>query len=219
MADITLYGVPHSNFVRACAMTAAEKGATYDQELTEFRDMRSPALLAMAPFGKVPAMRHGEVVLFESLAIMRYIDLTFGERDALQPADPLERIRMDQWFNAVMGTVDRHVVRDWALEFPFPSGPDGKPDEAKIARSKKAVARDLKILERELADRDYLVGGALSLADIVLVCTLDVLDLLDGGAELMAAAPGVARAMAGLRARNGWRQACAGKVAPKRAAS
>ncbi len=215
MADIALYGVPHSNFVRACAMTAEEKGATYDQELTGFRDMRSRALLAVAPFGKVPAMRHGEVVLFESLAIMRYIDMSFGEPDALQPADPLERIRMDQWFNAVMGTVDRHVVRDWALEFSFPSGPDGRPDTAKIARSRKAVARDLAILEGELAGRDHLVGGALSLADIVLVCTLDVLDLLQGGAELLAAAPAVARAMAALRARPSWQRACAGRIAPR----
>lgn len=217
MADFVLYGLPHSNFVRACAMTALEKGASYDAELTEFRDMRGRDLLAVSPFGKVPAMRHGEVVLFESLAIMRYIDLTFGTPNALQPADPVERIRMDQWFNAVMGTLDRHVVRDWALELMFPSGPDRTPDQKKIARAQKAVARDLVALERALAEGGHLVGGALSLADIVLVCTLDVLDRLDGGTALLDAAPGVARAMAAIRMRESWQRACAGKVTPKSA--
>jgi len=215
MADLILYGLPHSNFVRACAMTALEKGASYDQELTGFRDMRSRELLAVAPFGKVPAMRHGEVVLFESLAIMRYIDLTFGPPDALQPADPLERIRMDQWFTAVMGAIDRHVVRDWALEYMFPTGPDRQPDEKKIARSRKAVARDLAILEEALADSGHLAGGSLSLADIVLVCTLDVLGRVDGGEDLLAAAPGVAAAMDALRARDSWQKACAGKITPQ----
>lgn len=214
MADIVLYGLPHSNFVRACAMTALEKGATYEAALTGFRDMRSREMLAISPFGKVPVMRHGDLVLFESLAIMRYIDLTFGEPGGLQPADPLERIRLDQWFNAVMGTVDRHLVRDWALELSFPSGPDRTPDEKKIARSRKAVGRDLAVFEREYGARDYLVGDRLSLADIVLVCTLDVLSLLDGAEQLMEDAPAVSTAMARIRECESWRHACAGKIEP-----
>lgn len=214
MADIILYGMPHSNFVRACAMTALEKGASYEAALTGMRDMRSREMQAVSPFGKVPVMRHGELVLFESLAIMRYIDRTFGEAEALQPSDPLDRIRLDQWFNAIMGTVDRHLVRDWALEYSFPSGPDRTPDEKKIARSRKAVGRDLAALERAYAERGYLVGDRLSLADIVLVCTLDVLSLIEGGEALMEAAPSVAAAMAGLRARESWQQACAGRIAP-----
>lgn len=214
MVDIVLYGMPHSNFLRACAMTALEKGASYEADLTGFRDMRSRDMLALSPFGKVPAMRHGDVVLFESLAIMRYIDLTFGTPDALQPDDPLERIRMDQWFNAVMGTVDRHVVREWALELIFPSGPDRTPDERRIARARKAVARDLAVLDQEYAGRSWLAGDSVSLADIVLVCTLDVLDLVDGGDVLMRDAPAVARAMADLRSRDSWQRACAQTIEP-----
>ncbi|MCR9071945.1 MAG: glutathione S-transferase family protein [Alphaproteobacteria bacterium] len=209
MADIVLYGMPHSNFVRACAMTALEKGVDYESALTGFRDMRSPGMLALSPFGKVPVMRHGDLVLFESLAIMRYIDLAFGTPDALQPADPLERIRMDQWFNAVMGTVDRHIVREWALEVIFPSGPDRTPDAKRIGRARKAAVRDLAVLDREYAGRTWLVGDAISLADIVLVCTLDVLDLLDGGDSLMRDAPALSRAMAVLRERESWQRACA----------
>ena len=209
MADFILYGMPHSNFVRACAMTAYEKGVRFEPALTEMRDLRSPEFLAIAPFGKAPAIRHGDVTLFESLAIMRYIDQTFGDPGALQPADPLERIRMDQWFNAVMGTIDRHLIRDWMLETVFPSGPDRTPDETKMARARKAVGRDLRILERAYAESDHLVGGALSLADIVLVCTLDALARVDPQGDLMAAAPNTARAMAGLRARDSWQRSSA----------
>ncbi|MDF1791371.1 MAG: glutathione S-transferase family protein [Thalassobaculaceae bacterium] len=214
MADLILYGMPHSNFVRACAMTALEKGATYAAALTGFRDMRSREMQAVSPFGKVPVMRHGDLVLFESLAIMRYMDLTFGDPDALQPADPLDRIRMDQWFNAVMGTVDRHVVREWALELAFSSGPDRTPDHKRIARAKKGAARDLAVLEREYARQGFLVGNAISLADILLVCTLDVLTLIDDGEALLDAAPALAMTMDGLRARDSWQQACRGKIAP-----
>lgn len=213
-ADIILYGMPHSNFVRACAMTALEKGATYEPALTGFRDLRSREMRAVSPFGKVPVMRHGELVLFESLAIMRYIDLAFGEPDRLQPADPLARIRMDQWFNAVMGTVDRHIVREWALELIFPSGPDGAPDAKRIARARKGAAGDLAVLEQEYAARPWLTGDTLSLADIVLVCTLDVLSLIDGGEALLEAVPSLAEAMASLRARDSWQRACSGKIVP-----
>jgi glutathione S-transferase len=214
MADIVLYGIAHSNFVRACAMTALEKGATYETALTGFRDMRSREMQAISPFGKVPVMRHGDVVLFESLAIMRYIDLTFGEPDSLQPSDPLERIRMDQWFNGVMATVDRHIVRDWALELAFPSGPDRSVNERRIARARKAAARDLAALDRQYAEQGHLAGGRLSLADIVLVCTLDVLTLLDEAGTLLEQAPSLTKAMADLRQRESWQGACAGKIAP-----
>ncbi|SDF95414.1 MULTISPECIES: glutathione S-transferase family protein [Thalassobaculum] len=214
MADIVLYGLPHSNFVRACAMTALEKGASYEAALTGLRDMRSREMQAISPFGKVPVMRHGDLVLFESLAIMRYIDLTFGEPEALQPSDPLDRIRLDQWFNAVMGTVDRHIVREWALEQVFPSGPDRTVDEARIARARKAAARDIAVLERQYAAQGHLVGDRLSLADIVLVCTLDVLTLIDGAGTLLEPAPALARAMTALRQRESWQRACAHSIVP-----
>ena len=219
MTDLVLYGLPHSNFVRACVMTAVEKGAPFNRDLTEFRDMRSPALLAVSPFGKVPAMRHGDVLLFESLTVMRYIDLTFGIPEALQPDDSLERIRMDQWFNAVMATVDRHLVRDWALELLFPSGEGRVPDARRIARAQKAVARDLAILDRHLGDRDHLVADRLTLADIVMVCTLDVLDRVPEGAALMASAPNVTRATEALRDRASWKAAMDGVTFPQTPAS
>ncbi len=215
MADLILYGMPHSNFVRACAMTAYEKGAAVRHELTGFRDLRAPEMLAVAQFGKVPAMRHGDVVLFESLAIMRYIDLTFGAVDALQPADPLDRIRMDQWFNAVMATVDRHVVREWTLELLFPSGEGGVPDARRIARARKATARDLAILDRQIAAGDYLVAGQFTLADIVMVCTLDVLDRVPDGPKLLDPVPGLARALTGLRDRESWQKAMEGVTFPE----
>jgi glutathione S-transferase len=84
MADLILYGFPQSNYVRAARMACVEKGVPHTLEPA---GPHSPAILEMNPFGKMPAMRHGDFTLYETSAIMRYIDDAFaGPR--LTPADP-----------------------------------------------------------------------------------------------------------------------------------
>jgi glutathione S-transferase len=60
MAQVTIYGSQLSTFTRTARMVCVEKDVSYD--LVEF-ERGSPALLALQPFGKVPALKHGDFTL------------------------------------------------------------------------------------------------------------------------------------------------------------
>jgi len=207
--DITIYGIPRSNYVRACCMTALEKGATFDRAHVSFRHLFTDKHRAVHPFLKVPSMRHGDVLVWESTAIMRYLDGTFGEPGVLEPSGFAERIEHEQWLSAVNHSIDLDFVRKYALEYTFPKGPDGTPDKARIDKALPNMRRDLGILDGRLSGGVYLVGGQLTLADILLHNTLDVLNRTDEGAGLLAEAPNVARAMTTIAARPSFQGAAA----------
>ena len=90
MADVIIYGPPQSTYVRTARLALEEKSAPYSFGEFEFG---SDAHKALHPFAKVPAMTHGDVQLFESLAIATYVDGTF-DGPALQLADTLARARI-----------------------------------------------------------------------------------------------------------------------------
>ena len=85
MAELEIIGLPLSNYVWTCRIAAAEKGVSY--KLTPARP-HSPEIDCIHPFGKMPAMRHGEFELFELKAICSYIDAAFPG-PPLIPRDPL----------------------------------------------------------------------------------------------------------------------------------
>jgi glutathione S-transferase len=78
MADVTIYGVPQSTYTRTCCMTIG-----YERKDAA---PHSPDILAYNPTGKIPGFRHGDLVLWETSAITRYLDETFGGT-RLQPED------------------------------------------------------------------------------------------------------------------------------------
>lgn len=163
MADVTVYGFPLSTFVRTVRWALAEKGVSYDLEP---HIPQSPEQLAVHPFGKVPAFRHGEVHLFETVGIAVYVDLTF-EGLGLQPSDPVEQARMWQWVSAyndsfypAAGTcvIERLVAEDMM----------GRPaDAARLAEAAPKVRKAAEVWDAALAGRDYLAGAALSIADMM----------------------------------------------------
>ena len=80
-----IIGAPQGNFVWACRIACGEKGVPYDL-VAVFP--HTPEVDAIHPYGKIPAMRHGEVTLFESRAILYYIDHAFPGTP-FQPRDPV----------------------------------------------------------------------------------------------------------------------------------
>ena len=92
MTDVTIYGPPHSTYLRSARLALEEKGVDYALEPVEFK---SPAHFDLHPFGRVPILRHGDFQLYESMAIMAYVDETF-DGPALAPSEPRQRARMIQ---------------------------------------------------------------------------------------------------------------------------
>jgi glutathione S-transferase len=153
----------------------------------------------------MPALKLGENSIYETSAILRYIDEVYPG-PALLPADPLARAKAEQWISAFNAYLDKPFVRDYVLSYLFPSGPEGKPDRARIEGAVPAIRKGLAALEAAYADRDYLAGEALSLADIIIAPAIASVGLFPEGADLLGASPNVRRAHAAMAARESWRK-------------
>jgi glutathione S-transferase len=168
MNAVVLYGNPLSNYVRAARMVCEEKGVEHELvTIPSLKALKEPEHLARHPFGKVPTLEHGDVSVFETSAICRYIDEAF-DGPSLQPSDPATRARMEQWISVTNAYLDTDVMRRFVLHYFFPRGPEGKPDQARIDKALPDIRRDFEVLDRALANADYLAGDQLTIADLML---------------------------------------------------
>jgi glutathione S-transferase len=164
MSDVTLFGFPRSVYVQMARIILTHKEvpyAFYDLEA----EMNTPSHLALHPFERVPILRHGDFTLYETAAIVTYVDDAFdGPR--LTPADPQRRGRMNQWISAVNGYYYPYLIYHLSHErnvFPQLGIPS---DEKVIAHAMPKVETCLQVLERELSHGgEFLLGPQLSLAD------------------------------------------------------
>jgi glutathione S-transferase len=106
MATAMIFGPAYSTYTRTARLAMEEKGAEYRLEEVDLLGGASgqPAHLARQPFGKVPAFQHDGMAIYETVAIIRYIDRVFPG-PSLQPSDPAHAARMDQ----VMSIVDSYA--------------------------------------------------------------------------------------------------------------
>ncbi|HWA62091.1 MAG TPA: glutathione S-transferase family protein [Caulobacteraceae bacterium] len=188
MAEIVIHGVPGSPYVRKALLVCEEKGAPYRLRVMQLGEGKGPEYLKLQPFGRIPAVEHDGFALYETQAVMRYVDEAF-EGPALQPKDPKARARMNQ----VMGIVDSYVMpsmsagigwnRIMAPRFGLPV------DEAAVARAIPASRTCVRALEAILGDQPFMAGEALSLADLMLLPHLDLFPASPEGAEIIAGSP------------------------------
>ena len=142
-----------------------EVGQEYDVRLVSFAAMKEPAYLALHPFGQIPTYEEGDLVLFESGAIVFHI----AERHAgLLPDDADARARAIAWMFAALNTVEPPIVERSAailLEADKPWHAERLPilDERVRVR--------LGELSRRLGDGAWL-DGAFSAGDLLMVTVL-----------------------------------------------
>ncbi|MCH9683224.1 MAG: glutathione S-transferase family protein [Deltaproteobacteria bacterium] len=180
MAQITLYGPPQSSYVRTARMTCAQKGVSHELGTIEFG---SEAHLALHPFGKVPALAHGDVNLFETQAILRYVDAAF-DGPALVPTNPVAMATMEQWISVHNCYLYDHFVKQYAFSYIRPKGEGGQPDRAAIEAAMPNVERGIGMLDRALDGQPFLTGE-LSLADLLLAPIVTTLaPFPEGGQQL-----------------------------------
>jgi glutathione S-transferase len=167
MADIKLLGLRISVYTRIARIALEEKGVDYElEEVDIFADAGPPAdYLALNPFATIPCMLHGDFVLYETSAITRYID-EITPTVSLQPSMPIERARMNQ----IIGMLDSYCYRPmvwdvYVQRIVVPAG-GGEADEACIAAALSGIHSALKQLDQWRGEGGFLVGHALSLADL-----------------------------------------------------
>jgi glutathione S-transferase len=130
----------------------------------KFGGLDQPTYKAMNPNQKVPTLQDGKLTLWESNAIVRYISDTYG-KGTLSPTDPIQRAHADQWIDwAATGfTADVMGGVFVPLAYQLPAQRDTKAIEA---AAKRAGDR-LEVLDTQLAGRPFILGDALTMADIV----------------------------------------------------
>jgi glutathione S-transferase len=197
-----IYGPTYSAYARTVRLVCEEKGAPY--ELVEVGVLdgacKSPEHLARHPFGQVPAVEHDGLMLYETTAIIRYLDRVLpGPR--LTPEDPRAEARMNQ----VIGVVDAHAYRPivWGIFVPRVVAPmQGQaPDEAAVRDALPAARTSLAALDRLIGRGPFVAGEALSLGDLHLAPTMAYLHATPEAGELMAPHANLRRWWEGVSAR------------------
>ena len=184
MAAIKIYGMPPSTFTRTVLLACHEKGIDYELVMTRPMDM-SP----FNPFQKIPTMTHGDLTLFESIAILRYLERTFGGAK-LWPDDIRAAALVDQWASAVSDSLVNAALRYMAHRFGFLPVP-----EQMAQQYFDKTAAFLPHFDRQLGKSRFLAGAELSAADLYLAPLLFYFPDIPETKALLDAAPNCKRWM------------------------
>lgn len=167
MSPPLLLGATYSVYVRSAQLTLEEKGVPYRlEEIDIFAPGGPPpAYLERQPFGRIPAFEHDGFRLYETGAIIRYVDEAFPG-PPLQPAEPRARARMNQVISILDSYAYRILVWDIFVERVRVPKQGRIADEAKIAAALPRAATCLATLDAIMDGGSFLAGEALSLADL-----------------------------------------------------
>ena len=159
MPDVTLFGFPRSVYVQMAGIVLTHKEVPYAFHDLE-TEMNTPSHLALHPFERVPILRHGDFTVYETAAIVGYVDDAF-DGPKLTPNDPQSRGRMNQWISAVNGYYYPYLIYHVSHErnvFPQLGIPS---DETVVAHAVPMVETCLEVLDRDLSGGEFLVGSQL----------------------------------------------------------
>jgi glutathione S-transferase len=186
MSDIVVYGTPGSPFLRAVEVGLKEKAATYRLQPLAPGESKGEEHLKRHPFGRMPAFSHGDFALYETQAILRYLDAVFPE-PSLTPTDPRAAARMNQligindWYffpKVAAGIVFQRIVGPVLLGLPT--------DEAVIVAAMPMARTCVGELDRLHGGKPFLTGDRLTIADIMLAPQLDFFSDTPEGRSLLA---------------------------------
>lgn len=165
---ITIYGRATSSNVQVAMWGLGELGLACDRldYGGAFGGTDTPAFRAMNPNGLVPVLRDGDLVMWESAAILRYLAARYGDGGAFWPADPVARARVDMWaeWGKTSFCADFTMPIFWLRERTAARD----RDEAALRRALAAFERRLDMLDAQIGANPYVCGPELTLADIVI---------------------------------------------------
>ncbi|CAL9133526.1 unnamed protein product [Musa acuminata var. zebrina] len=167
---VKVYGMPMStNTVRVLA-ALNEKGEEFELVIVDLRTgaHKKPDFLALNPFGQIPVLEDGDVVLFESRAINRYIATKYAEAGPdllLSSGTPAERAVVDLWLEVEsqqFGSPIAALVYEALIKPMLGGATDVTVVEAQATKLEKV----LDVYEARLAQSKYLAGAEFTLVDL-----------------------------------------------------
>lgn len=175
MSEFIVHTVPGSPFARAVMATLEEKGAPWRLSALTPGAHRAEPHMSRNPFGRMPAVEHGDFTIYETAAILRYLDRVLRE-PPLTPDDPKAAARMDQ----VMSINDWYLFQGVGnvIGFQRVVGPmlmGLTPDVAAIEAVMPKAQTVFAVLGGILGDQSYFAGKSVSLADLMVAPQVDML--------------------------------------------
>jgi glutathione S-transferase len=160
VATITFHSMADSAYLWTAMLAADEKGVGYEVAPLV---LHSDEHFALNPFGKMPILQHGEVVLYETLAIVHYIDRAF-DGPPLQPSDALGQAQVLRWVSIVNAYVFPTMNRFVKERIVRPAWGFAS-DEAFLAGAREALQLQVRLIGDAVASGGYLVGDRPTIAD------------------------------------------------------
>lgn len=166
---ITVYGRVTSSNVQAVLWGIAELDLEHERldYGHVFGGLDNPEFRALNPHGVIPVIQDGDVVVWESCAILRYLAARYGDGEAFWPVDPAKRAAVDMWAEWGKVSFAQHFtvpifwsrVRTAAVD----------RDEAALLRGIAYFETRIAALETQLSDgQAFVVSDEFSLADIII---------------------------------------------------
>ncbi|MEO6185098.1 MAG: glutathione S-transferase family protein, partial [Steroidobacteraceae bacterium] len=161
---IDVYWGSGSPYCWRVLLALEHKGLAWRSHLlnTDLQEHKSPQMLAMTPRGRLPVLRDGDYVVFESLAVLYYLDLKYPSPPLFghSPEEAGVIMRVITEFQAYIEADLMRIVNE--LQSPTPRFGDA------LTRAMHTVAREARTIEGRLSKGDWIVGEAVSAADIAI---------------------------------------------------
>jgi glutathione S-transferase len=152
MTNLTLVSHELCPFVQRAAIALAEKGVAFERVNVDLAH-KPDWFTAISPLGKVPLLKVGDSVIFESAVILEYLEET--QANPLHPSDPLKRAEHRAWIE-----FGASILTDiWGFYTAA--------DDAVLQAKERALTEKFARLEQRLGDGPYFDGARFSLVDAV----------------------------------------------------
>lgn len=177
--SVTFYYSPMSSATRI-HWALEELGVPYEKIKVDLAagEQKKPDYLAKNPNGKVPLVVVDGTAVFESLAILIYLGERYGVEKDLFPPLSLARAEVLKWMawgSVSLADAGGRLMRNVSDRFP------AEQHNAKAAEgAKKEIGDLLGILDAALADKEYLVDGKFSFADLAIAGFMPFLARIGG---------------------------------------
>ena len=173
---LKLHYNPLSTFSRRVLIAFAEKQVPHELVVDmAARRHREQPYLSLNPYGRVPTLDEDGFVLFESTAILNYLEAT-RPSPPLVPADARGRALVDMHMKLCDLQLTRYAG---TIIFPKRFLPKERWNVTAIAEAKAEIEKHLAILDKQLAGKTYLVAEQFSLAEVCYMPFLDFLPLME----------------------------------------
>ena len=167
---LTVYGTSASTYVRTTRLLLEEAGADYTlKEVNIFNgENQSAEYLQKNPFGKVPTIEVDGELLYETVAIIEYLNTTLAN-DKFSPSSPMQIARMRQ----IMAIIDNYLyppaVLTIVIQRLIVPSQGGTASEEMVKNAVAPAQKASQAIESLVVGSPYLLGNEITIADFYLI--------------------------------------------------